>query len=53
MSYPYELDLMYNSEKSTVDNNGMLSFGKNGGGGGDDPSTPKTYQTVEFTVVPA
>jgi len=34
MSFPYDLDLMFGSEKSTVDSSGRVSFGKNGGGRG-------------------
>ena len=31
MSFPYDLDLMFGSEKSTVDSSGRVSFGKMGG----------------------
>ena len=35
MSFPYTLDLSFGSEKSSVDSVGRVSFGKSGGGGGD------------------
>jgi len=41
MSFPYTLDLMFGSEKSTADSKGRTSFGKNGGG--SDPSKSRSF----------
>jgi hypothetical protein len=49
MSYPYSLDLIFGSEKSTVDHFGRLSFGS----GGDSPTPEPTesyWRTSSFNI---
>ena len=48
MSFPYDLDLMFGSEKSTADSKGRTSFGSSGGGGGDDPSGGR--KSISFPI---